>query len=114
MPRTARQERRCCLLPQPAGRFRKAHRAHLCVGTTFGYASAASSRTEGMKMKAEKTLTEERFLTVPELAVLLRVAESTVHDWRYRGVAPRGIRVGRLLLFKESDVQAWLDEHEAR
>ena len=66
------------------------------------------------RMTVEKTLTEERFLTVPELAALFRIAESTVHDWRYRGVAPRGIRVGRAVLFKESDVQSWLSEHEAR
>jgi excisionase family DNA binding protein len=46
-------------------------------------------------------------LTVPEVAQILRVQESTVYTWAETGVLPY-YRVGRLLRFDRSQVQDWL------
>jgi len=54
---------------------------------------------------------EESYLTVPELASEFRVPIQTVYSWRFRGKAPKSYRVGRRLLFRRTDVDAWLAEH---
>ncbi|GJM43208.1 MAG: hypothetical protein DHS20C21_00500 [Gemmatimonadota bacterium] len=46
-------------------------------------------------------------LTVPEVAELLRVRESSVYTWAETGVLPT-YRVGRLLRFDRGQIQAWL------
>jgi putative molybdopterin biosynthesis protein len=46
-------------------------------------------------------------LTVPEVADLLRVRESTVYTWAESGALPC-YRVGRLLRFDRAEVQSWL------
>ena len=46
-------------------------------------------------------------LTVPEVAGLLRVRESTVYTWSETGVLPT-YRLGRLLRFDRGQIQAWL------
>jgi excisionase family DNA binding protein len=48
-------------------------------------------------------------LTVPEVAELLRVQESTVYTWAESGVLPV-YRVGRLLRFDRAQVQTWLSD----
>ncbi len=46
--------------------------------------------------------------TLDELCALVRTTPATVHTWRKRGTGPRAYKVGRHLLFAESDVAAWL------
>lgn len=53
----------------------------------------------------------ERLLTLPELAAELGVPRSTIFRWRRLGDGPVGIRLGRTLRFRRSDVDAWLDRH---
>jgi len=48
-------------------------------------------------------------LTTEEVAALCRTTQSTVHDWRLRGVGPRGMKVGRKVLYRRVDLQEWLD-----
>jgi len=48
------------------------------------------------------------FLTVADLAAYTRVSVKTIYDWRLRDVAPIGTRLGRSLLFRQSDVETWL------
>jgi len=50
------------------------------------------------------------YMTTAELAALVRAPESTVRFWRHRNVGPRGVRIGKRVLYLESDVLAWLDE----
>ncbi len=52
----------------------------------------------------------EPLLSVEQLAQILGVPEATVRQWRYLGTGPRGIRVGRYVRYRPSDVQRWLDE----
>lgn len=49
-------------------------------------------------------------LTTQEVASLLRTSASTVRYWRHRGYGPQGIRTGRRVLYRASDVDAWLDQ----
>lgn len=51
-------------------------------------------------------------LTAQDLADLLHVNVQSIYDQRHRGTGPRGIRpAGGKLLFRRSDVDAWLDQH---
>ncbi len=51
----------------------------------------------------------EPMLTTKELADYLGVAPQAIHDLRTAGRGPRGIKVGRELRFRTSEIQAWLD-----
>jgi excisionase family DNA binding protein len=50
-----------------------------------------------------------RLLTVEELADLLQVPPKTIYAWRYKGVGPPAVQVGKYLRFRVEDVAAWLD-----
>jgi predicted DNA-binding transcriptional regulator AlpA len=51
---------------------------------------------------------ENRFLTTGELATELRTPTATLRYWRHKGVGPRSLKVGRRVLYAESEVAAWL------
>lgn len=50
-----------------------------------------------------------RLLTVQELADLLQVPLKTIYTWRYKGIGPPAVPVGKYLRFRPKDVAAWLD-----
>lgn len=54
----------------------------------------------------------ERLLTVKETADYLRLTPGALYTQRYRGEKPGalGIRVGRKILFRPSDIDRFLDE----
>lgn len=52
----------------------------------------------------------EKLLTAKEVADHLRVPIGTVYRWNYIGTGPRAITVGRHVVYRESDVDAWLEE----
>lgn len=54
-------------------------------------------------------LSSHLLLTTAELAGYLRVPRSTLYGWRYRGVGPPAIRVGRHLRYRTCDVERWLE-----
>ncbi len=47
--------------------------------------------------------------TTAEVAAFLGVPVTTIHQWRHKGIGPRGIRVGRFVRFRWADVEAWVD-----
>ncbi len=49
----------------------------------------------------------EKLLTIDELAEVLSVKKSTIYQWVHLGLIPH-IKVGRLLRFREEDIQKWL------
>jgi len=51
-------------------------------------------------------------LSLPELAARLGVTPQTIYDLRSQGRGPRGVRVGRQLRFRVSEVDAWLARME--
>ena len=50
-----------------------------------------------------------RLLIVQEVADLLQVPPKTVYTWRYKGVGPPAVPMGRYLRFRAEDVAAWLE-----
>ena len=53
-------------------------------------------------------------LSAEQLAGMLGVPARTIHAWRYRRTAPPGIRLGKHLRFRLSDVEQWIDENRGR
>lgn len=51
----------------------------------------------------------DRLLTVQELANYLGVPVATIYAWRYRHEGPPGLRVGRHVRFRRSDIEEWLN-----
>lgn len=47
------------------------------------------------------------YLTTAEVADRFRTCQSTVRDWRHRGVGPKGTRFGGQVLYALPDVEAW-------
>ena len=52
----------------------------------------------------------EQLLTIEDVAEAVRSTPAAVHTLRHRGVGPKGIRVGKRVLFREADVRRWLEE----
>jgi excisionase family DNA binding protein len=50
-----------------------------------------------------------RLLTVKELADLLQIPSKTIYTWRYKGIGPPAVPMGKYLRFRAEDVAAWLD-----
>lgn len=53
----------------------------------------------------------ETMLTVEDVAELCHTTPGTVHYWRTMGKGPTGTKVGRRILFRQSDVADWLGRH---
>lgn len=51
--------------------------------------------------------------TAKDLADYLGVPLQTVYDWRWKHAGPQGIKVGRHLRFRQSDIMAWLEQQAA-
>lgn len=49
-------------------------------------------------------------LSPTDLADYLQVPLQTVYNWRSAKEGPRGIRMGKHVRFRMSDVQTWLEE----
>lgn len=45
-----------------------------------------------------------------EVAEYMSKPPRTLEQWRYRGVGPRYLKVGRDVRYRWEDVDAWLDE----
>jgi hypothetical protein len=51
-------------------------------------------------------------LTVEELAARWRLQPKTLHNWHLIGKGPMPVKVGRRLLYRAEDVEAWEREQE--
>ena len=61
--------------------------------------------------EAEQTR-ESDLLLLPEVAQITRQSVSTLRWLRHKGEGPPGFKVGRRLLFRRGEVEAWLRQHE--
>lgn len=52
----------------------------------------------------------DKLLTIGEVSAVTRQPVETLRFWRQQGRGPEGHKIGRRLLYRESDVQTWLDE----
>jgi PTS system nitrogen regulatory IIA component len=53
---------------------------------------------------------QEQLLDIKEVAIYLRVKESTVYTWAQEGILP-AFRLGRLWRFRRADLDRWLESH---
>jgi excisionase family DNA binding protein len=69
-------------------------------------------RRRGLSAQSTKMAPEvlSRLLTVQELADLLQVPVKTIYTWRYKGIGPPAVPLGRYLRFRADDVTAWLEK----
>jgi len=56
----------------------------------------------------------EQMRTRAEAAKYLRRPVATLNAWAYRRVGPPFYRVGRAVLYKQSDLDAWLEQQRVR
>ncbi|SDY50791.1 Helix-turn-helix domain-containing protein [Modestobacter sp. DSM 44400] len=50
-----------------------------------------------------------RPLTTEEVAARFRTSPATVRYWRHIGIGPDGVRVGRRVLYDESECDRWFE-----
>lgn len=53
----------------------------------------------------------ERLMSTQQLAELLGVPPTTLRQWRHKNTGPRGIRVGKHVRYRPSDVEEWLERN---
>lgn len=53
----------------------------------------------------------DKLLTVSEVAELTRLSEATLRYFRHEGTkGPKSAKLGRRVVYRESDVLAWIDK----
>jgi DNA-binding transcriptional MerR regulator len=50
------------------------------------------------------------WLKTSDLASRWPIPESTWRYWRHRGYGPPSVKVGRHVLYRQEDIESWLDE----
>lgn len=63
--------------------------------------------------RTETTGSPTRLLTTEELAEYLQIPVRTIEDWRHRDYGPKYARMGKRVRYRQSAVDAWLEEIEA-
>ena len=59
-------------------------------------------------------LERDGLITTAELAAFLSLPVRTLRQWRYLGVGPKALRIGRHLRYEPSEVRRWLDQECTR
>jgi len=65
-------------------------------------------------MPDQRASHEPELLTITEAAELLRAPVATLRYWRHLGSGPRSFRLGRRVLYRQDDLQAWVEEQVGR
>ncbi|WP_418063935.1 helix-turn-helix transcriptional regulator [Pimelobacter simplex] len=50
-----------------------------------------------------------QILFIEEVAARTRVPVKTLRHWRLHGTGPKSARMGRRVVYREADVEAWVD-----
>jgi predicted DNA-binding transcriptional regulator AlpA len=56
--------------------------------------------------------TDER-LTKPAVAVLIGKSVTTLDRWHRLGLGPKPFKIGRSVVYRRRDVEAWIDAQES-
>lgn len=51
----------------------------------------------------------QHFMSPEDLAEYLGVPVASVYGWRYKGVGPRALKIGRHVRYRADDVERWLE-----
>jgi len=52
---------------------------------------------------------DNELLTIREVAAIVRAPIATLRYWRHLGTGPRSFRLGRRVVYRVGDLQAWID-----
>lgn len=52
---------------------------------------------------------KHEYLVTKEVADVVRTSPETVRYWRHIGKGPKSTKVGRKVLYRREDVEAWLE-----
>jgi excisionase family DNA binding protein len=69
---------------------------------------APTRSSSNMENGINKRAIGQPLMSVKELAELLQVSVRTIYDWRYRGLGPTAIRVGRHVRYEPDEIERWL------
>lgn len=53
---------------------------------------------------------DQRLMTLKAAAERIGVPEATLRYWRHIGQGPRGAKLGRRVMFRVEDVDAWIEQ----
>jgi predicted site-specific integrase-resolvase len=53
------------------------------------------------------------FLTPDQVAERYQVSPDSLKEWRYKGVGPKYLRIGKRVRYRVSDLERWEQEREA-
>lgn len=56
-------------------------------------------------------LAPRRLLSAQEVADFLGVPLGSLYQWRTKGTAPRAVKVGRHIRFRQEDLDAWCERN---
>ena len=59
----------------------------------------------------EHTADQPDLLTISEAAEVLRAPVATLRYWRHLGTGPHSFRLGRRVLYRRDDLDAWVEAH---
>lgn len=51
----------------------------------------------------------ENLLRLPQVSDLTGVPVATLRHWRHHGIGPRSAKIGARVVYRESEVLAWID-----
>lgn len=51
-----------------------------------------------------------RLLTISEAANYVRSPVATLRYWRHCGIGPTSLKIGRHVMYRVADLEAWIDE----
>ena len=51
----------------------------------------------------------DELLTISEVAAIVRAPLATLRYWRHLGTGPRSFRLGRRVVYRVGDLQAWIE-----
>lgn len=52
-------------------------------------------------------------LTLQQVAERYNIAENSLRYWRAQGTGPKSARIGRRVMYRATDVEAWVEEQFA-
>ena len=55
----------------------------------------------------------DTLMTTEQLAEFLQVPLATLYQWRHKGTGPKGLKVGKHVRYRRTDVDAWLERQAA-
>lgn len=52
----------------------------------------------------------DKLLRIEDVTDMTGISPNTLRFWRHTGTGPRSAKLGRRIVYRESDVVAWVDE----